>query len=193
MATDDGSWGGQQGFSNDELYDILADKRRRYAIHYLKQREEPVTVRELAEQVAAWENDKAVDDLRSQERKRVYIALYQSHLSSMAEAGLISYDDEAGTVELSSEVADLNIYLEVVPRADVPWSVYYVGLAIADALILGLAWYDVRPFTAVPDLGWGLIVLITFALSAFAQIYSTKRMRIGDEGPPPDISRADRG
>ncbi len=166
---------------------MLADKRRRYAIHYLKQRREPVSVRELAEQVAAWENQKSVDALRSQERKRVYIALYQSHLPSMDAAGLVDYDGDAGTVELAAAIEARDVYLEIVPKADVPWSLYYVGLAAANLLLLGLAWLDVRPFTAVPDLGWGLVVLVTFAASAFAQTVSARRMRLGDEGPPPDL------
>ena len=64
----------EPGPSGERLYGLLADRRRRYALHYLRQRGEPVTLRELAEQVAAWENAKPIEALDSQERKRVYIA-----------------------------------------------------------------------------------------------------------------------
>ena len=37
--------------TSETAYTVLSDKRRRYAIHYLKQAEDPVTVRELAEQL----------------------------------------------------------------------------------------------------------------------------------------------
>lgn len=177
--------------SNDELYDVLADRRRRYAIHYLKQCREPVSVRELAEQVAAWENDKTVQALGSQERKRVYIALYQSHLPSMDDAGLVVYDEDASTVELGDVFEELDIYLEIVPKADVPWSLYYVGLAVANLLLLGLAWFEVAPFTSVPNLAWGAFVLVTFGVSAIVENVSSRRMRLGDDGPPPDLTSRD--
>ena len=184
-----GGTGSADGFlSDDDIYDQLANRRRRYALHYLKQTGEPVDLRDLAEQVAAWENEKSVDDLGSQERKRVYIALYQSHLPSMDEAGIVAYDEEAGTVELTSAIADTDVYMEVVPKEDIPWDLYYLGLSAANGTLLALAWLEVRPFTRVPGLGWGLVVLVSFALSAFVQLFYRRRMRLGDEGPPPDLA-----
>lgn len=109
----------------------------------------------------------------------------------MDEDGLVDYDADASTVELAESFEDVAIYLEIVPEADVPWSLYYVGLAVANLVLLGLAWFDIQPFSLVPDLGWGLVVLVTFAVSAFVQTYSARRMRIGDEGPPPDLATAD--
>lgn len=177
------------GPSSESIYGLLADRRRRYALHYLKQRDEPVSIRELAEQVAAWENGKPVDALRSQERKRVYIALYQSHLPSMDREGVIEYDADRGVAELAPAFADIDIYLEVVPRDDVPWSVYYLGLAVANALLLGLAWFEVTPFDMLPDLAWGAVALLTFGGSAVAQTLLSRRMRFGDDGPPPELGR----
>jgi hypothetical protein len=176
-----------ESLSNDALYGALSQKRRRYALHYLKQRNEAVTVQNLAEQVAAWENGKPIEGLTSQERKRVYIALYQSHLSTMDGEGLVDYDDDEGTVELSESMQEIDLYLEVVPEESVPWSLYYTGLTLANGVILTLAWFDVRPFTMLPDLGWGAVVLVTFGVSAFAQFYYSRQMRIGDEGPPPEL------
>ncbi len=180
---------GADGPSSESIYGLLADRRRRYALHYLKQQDEPVTLRELAEQVAAWENGKPVDALRSQERKRVYIALYQSHLPSMDREGIIEYDADRGVATLAPEFADIDIYLEVVPSDDVPWSVYYLGLAVANAVLLALAWFEVVPFDRLPDLAWGAVVLLTFGGSALAQTLLGRRMRFGDDGPPPELAR----
>jgi hypothetical protein len=148
---------------NDAIYDSLGDRRRRYAVHYLKQCGGSVPVRELAEQVAAWENDTTVE-------------------------GLVDYDDEDGTVELADALASADIYLEVVPEADIPWNLYYVGLSAANALLLALAWFGVDPFAQLPDLGWAVVVLVTFAASAFVQTYTSSRSRFGDDGPPPGVS-----
>lgn len=174
--------------SSDAVYDALADKRRRYTLHYLKQRAEPVTVRELSEQVAAWENNKSTAELTSQERKRVYIALYQSHLDTLDGEGLVDYDEDDGTVALTDAFAGSDLYLEVVPQESVPWSLFYLGLALANAVVLWLAWAEVAPFDLVPGIGWAVVVLVTFGLSAFAQTYSNRRMRFGDEGPPPELA-----
>jgi hypothetical protein len=180
---------GNSSLSNDDVYDQLANRRRRYALHYLKQTGEPVAVRDLAEQVAAWENGTTVDDLGAQERKRVYISLYQSHLPTMDKTGLVTYDDDAGTVDLAGAIADTDVYIEVVPERDLPWDLYYLGLSVANGVLLALVYLDVQPFTRVSDLVWGLVVLLSFGFSALAQLIERRRMRLGDEGPPPDATR----
>lgn len=130
---------GDPELASETAYAVLADKRRRYAIHYLKQARGPVTVRELAEQVAAWENDKPGAEITSQERKRVYIALYQSHLPTLDKEGIVEYDADRGTVVLTDAMSAWEVYLEVVPKGNVPWSLYYVGLVVLDSVLLLLA------------------------------------------------------
>lgn len=177
----------ESALSTDVLYDILTDRRRRYTVHYLKQREGPVSIRDIAEQVAAWENRKPVAELDSTERKRVYISLYQSHLPSMDEMGLIEYDEDAKTVRLLESLQNAEIYIEIVPEYDIPWNLYYLGLSIANALLLGLALFEVRPFGMLPGVAVGAIVLATFALSALVQTTLDDRRRFGQAGPPPDV------
>lgn len=173
--------------SSDQVYSVLSDKRRRYAIHYLKQQNEAIPVRELAEQVAAWENGKGVNELTSQERKRVYIALYQSHLPTLDKQGIVEYDDDRGMVSLTPAMANRDIYLEVVPRGNIPWSLYYLGLVGVNGVLVGLAWLDVFPFDQLSDLALAVIVLVTFAASAVVQTLQSRRMRFGDDGPPPEL------
>lgn len=173
--------------SPEALFDVVGDTRRRYVVHCLKQRDEPMTVRDLAEQVAAWENGKAIEELTSKERKRVYVSLYQSHLSTLDDDGIVEYDADRGTVELSSAASDTDVYMEVVRSEDIPWNWYYLGLTGACALVLGLVWFDVEPFVLVPDLGWAAVVLVLFGGSALVHSVTSNRMRFGDDGPPPEL------
>ena len=83
----------------DDLFHLLQNSRRRAVLRYLRGREGPVRMRDVAEQVAAWENDTTVAALRSDERQRVYVALYQSHLDTLADAGVIEYDKSRGVLE----------------------------------------------------------------------------------------------
>jgi hypothetical protein len=177
---------GAAGPSTDTLYSALTDTRRRYVLHYLKQRDDTVTVRDLAEQVAAWENDTTVEALTSQERKRVYVSLYQSHLSTLDEAGVVNYDKDGGTVELAEGVRDVDVFMEVVGGSDIPWRRFYLGLVAINAVLLGLVWFDLAPFTVLSDLQWAAVILAEFAVSALVEGVRSRRMRLGDPGPPPE-------
>lgn len=73
----------------DEVFDVIANSRRRLVIHRLARDDGKATTRELAEYVAAVENNTDAENLSSQERKRVYIGLYQTHIPAMADAGII--------------------------------------------------------------------------------------------------------
>jgi hypothetical protein len=179
---------GSGDLSNEELYELLADARRRYALHYLKQVGSEVAVRDLAEQVAARENRKDVADLSSQERKRVYISMYQSHLPTLDERGVVDYDADRGVVELTPSARGLDIYMEVVPGESIPWGYYYVGLSVASLVALALVAVDVSIFGSVSELTVSVVVVLVFSASSLAQVRDTRRSKLGDDGPPPDLA-----
>lgn len=100
--------------SKDVIFDILRNERRRGALEFLRDAR-TTTLSDLAEHVAARENDKPVRELTSSERKRVYVSLYQCHLQKMAEAGVIDYDRPRGTVELRDAASQCFAYLDIAP------------------------------------------------------------------------------
>ena len=59
----------------DDVFHILKNKRRRNVLVYLKEISSHTELKTLTEQVAAWEYDTTVEQLESDQRKRVYIAL----------------------------------------------------------------------------------------------------------------------
>ena len=99
--------------SADELFHLLQNSRRRAVLRYLRGREGPVRMRDVAEQVAAWEHDTTVAQLDSDERQRVYIALYQSHLETLADAGVIEYNKPRGVIEPKPVLDHVAAYLDV--------------------------------------------------------------------------------
>lgn len=76
----------------DMVFDILGTSRRRDVVRYLESNPEPVAIGELADYIAAQEYGKTVEEVTSNERKRVYVSLYQSHLPKMADADVIAYE-----------------------------------------------------------------------------------------------------
>lgn len=82
--------------------DLLSSWRRRLVFSYLGDNQR-ATLGEIAEHVAARENGVAVGELSSNQRKRVYVALYQAHLPKMADAGVIDFEPDTGVVQLLDE------------------------------------------------------------------------------------------
>lgn len=95
----------------DQVFGLLKNRRRRRTLRYLIGESEQVRLGELAEQIAAHECDKEVSHIDSQERKRVYVALYQCHLPKMADVDAIAYDKPRGTIERGPNFALFETYL----------------------------------------------------------------------------------
>jgi hypothetical protein len=98
----------------DDAFHILQNSRRRAVLRYLvaHDEEERFVMRDLAEEVAAWEHDTTVQQLVSDERQRVYIALYQSHLPKLDDHDIIEYNQSRGVVEPTELVDALAPYLD---------------------------------------------------------------------------------
>jgi hypothetical protein len=166
-----------------EVFDLLSSHRRRYTIHYCKRESEEVSLSDLAEQVAAWEHSKEIEELTSAERKRVYTSLQQTHLPTLDDAGMVVFED--GTVELTDRADELDVYLDVVPGDSVPWGVYYLGLSAFGFLVLGGLWADVLPTDPVSTLVWVALMLALFAASAAYHAYQSRKHRLGNIEVPP--------
>jgi len=171
--------------SRDEAFDILSNHRRRYALHAVKQTEGSLELSEIAEQVAAWENGKSLTDITTTERHRVYTSLQQTHLPTMDRAGVIEYDN--GTVQLTPQAEDLDIYLDVVPGNSIPWGEYYLGLAGLSGAVIAAVRLGIFP-SSIPDLAWGALIVVVFALSAAYHVWQSRRFRLGTDHDPPEIS-----
>jgi hypothetical protein len=173
--------------TRDECFELLSNHRRRYTLHYLQQNGNQATLGELADQIAAWENDIPPEEVSYDQRKRVYTSLQQVHLPRMDDTGVVEFDDRDGLVEPGPAAEDLDVYLEVVQGHDIPWSVYYAALAVLNAVIVALATLGVPPFTVLPQRGLAVFVVTTFLVTAIAQVYITRtEMRLGQSQQPPN-------
>jgi len=167
-----------EDLTKGEIFDVLRNQRRRYVLQYLKRMDDPVELGELATQVAAWEYDTSVDEVSSEQRKRVYTTLQQTHLDKMDEAGIVEYDADRGVIRSTDQTADLSIYLEIVPGREFPWQEYYLSLgAVSTALVTAL-WFDVYPLTVVSDLGWATMIAFVLTLSAIYHVHRQRGMRL---------------
>lgn len=85
--------------TDDRLYAALASTQRRRLLYYLLDREGG-SVDEIATVLTGWEATETGGMGTPDDRTRVRIALEHCHLPRLAEAGLVTYDREAGAVEI---------------------------------------------------------------------------------------------
>ncbi|NHN59142.1 MULTISPECIES: hypothetical protein [Halorussus] len=174
--------------SQDEVFEVLKSPRRRYALYYLRQEGGESELSDLTEQVAAWENETTPSALSTEQRKRVYISLYQTHLPKLDEANIVEYDRDAGVIRLGDRASDLDLYLGDVSREEFPWDRYYLGLVAVSSLLVAAVWLEIPPFGAIPGLVLATAILAVFGVSAVVHYVSYRRG--GDVGTPPELHRA---
>jgi hypothetical protein len=98
----------------DEMLEAISNHRRRFTIRFVDEAETAVEADDLAEHLAAVENDGPLD---AQDRKRVYVALTQHHLDKLGDLGAVAYHERSKTLMPSYAthgLADLIRYLESV-------------------------------------------------------------------------------
>ncbi|WP_247731179.1 DUF7344 domain-containing protein [Halovivax limisalsi] len=171
----------------DRLYDVLANQRRRFALYYLKRHPEGVTLGELTERVAAWEDGCTPEDVSSEQRKRVYTALQQSHLPSLEEASIVTYDEDRRFVEPTEALATIECYPTTDTGDSTDWSARTLGLAAASIGVLALGWLGIWPVAALSPLAVATVIVVAFGLLALGQWHDVRRRARGADAPPPEL------
>lgn len=156
---------GKPRLTDDQIFWVLSNQRRRDIIQYLREQGGAATLGELAEWMAAKENGKTVQQVSSYERKRVYVGLHQNHLPMMDDMDVVYYDDDRKTIELRDTVTDLETYLNGVVEPGSRRLPSAAGFVIA--LVISLGTLRIGIFAEVPRLAWifvGLISLLAVAV-----------------------------
>lgn len=160
----------------DRAFEILSNVRRRQVLRYLRTHggDKPIIIRELAEQIAAWENNIPPAEVTYKQRKRVYTSLYQSHLPRLHRYGYIEYDADRGTVEPTPASGDLDIHLEAVPKGRLPWSEVYLGTSAVAAAFAAALYIGALPFVT----SWHAFTLFVFVFGSISVVHTIKTRQI---------------
>jgi hypothetical protein len=170
--------------AKDSLFTALANHRRRYVLYACNQAGGESTLSDVAEQVAAWEYRKPIEEVTSTERKRVYTSIQQYHLSKLEDAGLLEVENDR--IATTETARDLDVYLEVVPEDDIPWATYYLGLAFVGIAAFALAALGWIPEPVSPLVVFGLFVAV-LAGSALVHAVKSRQMKFDAADVPPEI------
>lgn len=152
-----------QKISRDKIFDLLSNSRRRYVLSYLSDHPEGATLQELARQLAAWENDIPDEEVTQEQQKRIYVSLYQTHLPTLSEAGVIDRESNGDKIVLESRGQEITRYLEKKEDTQRPWHRYYLAVVAFSTLVFLLKAYNVGPFGSI-----GYTVIVPVIIIAFA-------------------------
>ncbi len=107
--------------SLDRVFDLLSDERRRYALYYLEKQDGPVSIDELAEQVAEWETNPGRASVPEEKFEEIELRFIHRDLPKASEAGYVKYDPEEGEIALVDEPREFDAIVsiaEVIERPD---------------------------------------------------------------------------
>ncbi|MDG5775635.1 hypothetical protein VB773_06305 [Haloarculaceae archaeon H-GB2-1] len=104
--------------SEPRCYVLLGARRRREVLRALQDLETPVSVRRLAEAIAASEPEERDRDII----ERIHLTLHHNHLPRLAAAQVVDYDSDDGTVTQAANFGTLVGVLERVNASERPWA-----------------------------------------------------------------------
>ena len=162
--------------SSDEIFELLSSSRRRRVILYLLKNPGGATLQELAREIAAEENDCAIDDVTKKQQKSVYVSLHQTHISKLSEAGVIDRGDDR--IVPGDRASELAPYFER-PGEQHSWHVYYLLIVVVGGLALVLAYLDVGMFATVENMTVSVAVFIAFAALTVVYAWAEQTPAIG--------------
>lgn len=153
--------------SLDLVFGILKNGRRRRVLKYLQETEGEVTLSDLAEHIAAIENDTTPKQLTSSERKRVYVGLYQCHLPKMDDAGVVEYNQARGLIRPTDQSEHFEKYLDQTTEEEATdWYQYYGAVSLLGVVPLALTVWTAASTALVSTLWLGVLMGVV-GLSAY--------------------------
>lgn len=107
---------------------ILGNKRRMLLIEFLQRKNGSAELRDVVEYIAEREGN-----TDRKHRKSVYVSLMQTHLPKLEREGIVTFS--RGRITLLKVPDNVTLYMEVVQKNDISWSVFYAGLSVIFALM----------------------------------------------------------
>ena len=166
------------------VFTLLSNHRRRYLLYACNRTNGTVSLSDIAEQVAAWEYDKSVEEINSTERKRVYSSIQQHHVPKLEEAGFLEVDGDE--LALTDQAENLDIYVELVSEPNISWANYYLWLSVIGACSIAAAAFGLFPPVVSP-----MLVSVLFAgtvlVSAAIHLFQSRQLKFAASDLPPEI------
>ncbi|WP_425433188.1 DUF7344 domain-containing protein [Haloferax sulfurifontis] len=131
-----------------------------------------------------------VEAVTATERNRVQTALLQFHLPRMEDIDVVEYDPRRKRVGLAERGRDVDIYLSVVQKDDIPWGPVYLWVTGITVGVLLTSSVGIPPGTFVPYDVWLVMFVLAIGLVSTVHTYQNYfQMRLGTTERPPELER----
>ncbi|MFC4550626.1 MULTISPECIES: DUF7344 domain-containing protein [Halorussus] len=100
----------------DDLFELLANERRRRVLEHVRGADGPTGLPQLAADIAKRESDGIVDSASPSEVERVQASLHHQHVPKLAESDVVDRGPDGETVSSGANVADAARLLDAVDR-----------------------------------------------------------------------------
>ncbi|WP_227357087.1 DUF7344 domain-containing protein [Haladaptatus salinisoli] len=97
----------------DRVFDLFSEERRRYALYFLEQENGPVSVDEVAEQIAEWKTNPRTVPIPEEKFDQIEVELRHNHLPKASEAEYITYDPKEEVVEITGSPPEFKAIISV--------------------------------------------------------------------------------
>ena len=104
----------EPNLSPTEIFSLLSNDERRYALHYLSTQVGAISLGEVAEQIAIRDHEPTKDRY-----ERAYVGLIHIHVPKLENAGVVEYQPNDETIALSGSFDALLPYLNLAEANDV--------------------------------------------------------------------------
>lgn len=102
----------------DDVLDVLSAERRRVVLSVLSDLETPLTLPDMADEVAVRENEAPITEIAADDVKSIYLELYHTHVPKLTEIGALDYHQETDMVTPTENVAHLASILPALQEND---------------------------------------------------------------------------
>jgi hypothetical protein len=160
----------KKDLSINTVFDVLSNPRRRILLRYLSQHGE-TDVQDLVYEVAAREYGTETAAVTTDQHKRVYVSLYQTHVPKLCGLGLVNHDDERGTVRLTDRAQLVERYLATRPPATPRWQVVYLAAALVGLIFIAAVANGWSMFSTFSEELALLLVICGFGLLTVAHLF----------------------
>lgn len=174
--------GSDEDRSARQLYDIFRNVRRRYVLYYAKQVRGPISVNELVEKIASWEDPLDSEGCSRERRRSIYNSLQQTHLPKLEDVGLIEYNRNKKRVTLTAHAERVEFY----PASNTAvWGTRYRLLCIFATVVVCIDILSLLPFMSFQNPVWFRGFYLLFILLTVKRSYGhyRKKSRFRKNGP----------
>lgn len=115
--------GAINALSFDRVFELLANQRRRFVVHYLSaHNDEAVRLEDIVRRIESWERE-VHEDVPDAHASRIRQSLHNVHLPLLVDANVVDYDLRSGYVRYWGHPV-VEEYAEHVAAAEVPGREY---------------------------------------------------------------------